>query len=55
MIANEVPTGGAGREFLDFNAGIAVSGLGHADPDWYKALVEAGKVRLRRVARAITG
>jgi acetylornithine/succinyldiaminopimelate/putrescine aminotransferase len=32
----------AGREFLDFNAGIAVSGLGHADPDWYQALVEAG-------------
>lgn len=33
-----------GREFLDFNAGIAVSGLGHADPDWYHSLVEHGKV-----------
>lgn len=32
-----------GRQFLDFNAGIAVSGLGHADADWYKALVENGK------------
>lgn len=36
---------GAGRQFLDFCAGIAVSGLGHSDADWYKALVDAGKVR----------
>ncbi|TYZ64036.1 hypothetical protein PybrP1_011894 [[Pythium] brassicae (nom. inval.)] len=32
-----------GRQFLDFCAGIAVSGLGHSDTDWYKSLVEAGK------------
>ncbi|GAB9464514.1 Acetylornithine aminotransferase, mitochondrial precursor [Globisporangium polare] len=32
-----------GRQFLDFCAGIAVSGLGHSDPDWYKALVDAGQ------------
>ncbi|KAG1700015.1 hypothetical protein DVH05_012450 [Phytophthora capsici] len=32
-----------GREFLDFYAGIAVSGLGHGDEDWYKSLVENGK------------
>lgn len=36
---------GAGRQFLDFYAGIAVSGIGHSDADWYKALVDAGKVR----------
>lgn len=33
-----------GREFLDFYAGIAVSGLGHGDEDWYNSLVENGKV-----------
>ena len=32
-----------GREFLDFYAGIAVSGLGHGDADWYQSLVENGK------------
>ncbi|KAE8885011.1 putative acetylornithine aminotransferase [Phytophthora fragariae] len=32
-----------GREFLDFYAGIAVSGLGHGDEDWYQSLVENGK------------
>ncbi|CAI5714839.1 unnamed protein product [Peronospora effusa] len=32
-----------GREFLDFYAGIAVSGLGHGDDDWYQSLVENGK------------
>ncbi|DBA02837.1 TPA: LOW QUALITY PROTEIN: hypothetical protein N0F65_006627 [Lagenidium giganteum] len=32
-----------GRKFLDFCAGIAVSGLGHADPDWHKALIDASK------------
>ena len=32
-----------GREFLDFYAGIAVSGLGHGDADWYQSLVEHGK------------
>ncbi|KAF4137103.1 Aminotransferase class-III [Phytophthora infestans] len=32
-----------GREFLDFYAGIAVSGLGHGDEDWYNSLVENGK------------
>ncbi|GMF55167.1 unnamed protein product [Phytophthora fragariaefolia] len=34
-----------GREFLDFYAGIAVSGLGHGDEDWYQSLVANGKVR----------
>ena len=29
-----------GRAYLDFNAGIAVSALGHADPDWAKAVAE---------------
>jgi acetylornithine/succinyldiaminopimelate/putrescine aminotransferase len=37
-----------GRKFLDFCAGIAVSSLGHSDPDWYKSLVDAGKVRADR-------
>ncbi|CAH0476897.1 unnamed protein product [Peronospora belbahrii] len=32
-----------GREFLDFYAGIAVSGLGHGDADLYQSLVENGK------------
>ncbi|RLN61462.1 hypothetical protein BBJ28_00010840 [Nothophytophthora sp. Chile5] len=32
-----------GREFLDFYAGIAVSGLGHGDADWYNSLVENAK------------
>ncbi|KAG7381975.1 acetylornithine aminotransferase [Phytophthora boehmeriae] len=32
-----------GREFLDFYAGIAVSGLGHGDEDVYQSLVENGK------------
>ncbi|TDH66145.1 hypothetical protein CCR75_001721 [Bremia lactucae] len=32
-----------GREFLDFYAGIAVSGLGHGDEDWYQSLVDNGK------------
>ncbi|KAL5977222.1 hypothetical protein ACLOJK_021565 [Asimina triloba] len=29
-----------GREYLDLAAGIAVNSLGHADPDWVKAVVE---------------
>ncbi|XP_058078289.1 acetylornithine aminotransferase, mitochondrial [Magnolia sinica] len=29
-----------GREYLDMTAGIAVNSLGHADPDWVKAVVE---------------
>ncbi|GLE09834.1 hypothetical protein PINS_up021748 [Pythium insidiosum] len=32
-----------GNKYLDFCAGIAVSGLGHSDPDWFNALVAAGK------------
>ncbi|TMW59942.1 hypothetical protein Poli38472_005011 [Pythium oligandrum] len=32
-----------GNQYLDFYAGIAVSGLGHADADWYKTLVENAK------------
>lgn len=34
-----------GREYIDFSAGIAVCGLGHADPDLVAALTEqAGKL-----------
>lgn len=32
-----------GNQYLDFCAGIAVSGLGHNDADWYKTLVDSGK------------
>ena len=27
-----------GKKYLDFNAGIAVTALGHADPEWSKAV-----------------
>lgn len=29
-----------GKEYLDMTAGIAVNSLGHADPDWLKALID---------------
>lgn len=29
-----------GNEYLDFNAGIAVTALGHADPDWAEAVAQ---------------
>lgn len=32
-----------GNQYLDFCAGIAVTGLGHSDADWYKALLESAK------------
>ena len=34
-----------GKEYLDFYAGVAVTSLGHADPDWVAAITEqASKV-----------
>lgn len=33
-----------GQKYLDFCAGIAVTGLGHNDPDWQAALVQGAKV-----------
>lgn len=38
-----------GRAYLDFNAGIAVSALGHADPDW-SAAVAAQAAKLTHVS-----
>ncbi|CCI11131.1 unnamed protein product [Albugo candida] len=32
-----------GQKYLDFCAGIAVTGLGHNDPDWQAALVQGAK------------
>lgn len=29
-----------GKEYLDMTAGIAVTSLGHGDPDWVKAVAE---------------
>ena len=33
-----------GKKYLDFCAGIAVSGLGHADPEWSNAIADQAQV-----------